>query len=207
MNNTINKLNSIATSIPNEINNIKSDIVNSSNNVQNVGNNITSQIDGKLSNFLKQVDSLITTKLKKFFVQFGDILNNGIVKPIIALFEGIGYIFLAIFNILKQIAEKIISLPGCIIIYAVKSFFETLYYIYALILPKFIRSPIDFIFNIIILTPINYIFNWIGISSIIDKCYSFNIQKDLDKMNTQLSNINTSFKKDFGNLDFNSITF
>lgn len=206
MSDTINKLNTIATSIPTEINNIKSDIGNSVNNVQTVGNNITSQIDGKLSNFLNQVDTLITTKIKSFFTKFGDILNNGIVKPILALFEGIGNIILAIFDILKQIANKIISLPGCIIIYMVTSFFDTLYSIFAFICPTFIRVPIDYIYKNIIQPPINYIFSLVGLSSAIDKCYSFNVQEDIDKMNEELSNINTSFTKDFGHLDFNSIT-
>lgn len=206
MNDSIDKVNDIANSLPKEINNIKFDIEKSVNSVETIGKTITSEIDGKLSSFLNQVETLITTKFKKFFTQFGDILNNGIVKPIIGLFEGTAYIILAIFDILKEIGNKIISLPGCIIIYMVKSFLTSLYFIYTLIIPEFIRQPIDYIYNFLIKTPIDYIFNWIGLTSKINKCYSFNIQGDLDKMNKQLTNINTSFKKDFGNLDFNSIT-
>lgn len=225
MTNTINKLGSIANSIPNEINNIKSDIDNTANNIQNIGNTITSQIDGKLNNFtskvntlvttqidgklnnvINQVEDLVTNKIKKFFTQLGDVLNNGIVKPIIALFEGIGYIFVAIFDILKQIVNKLISLPGCMFIYMVNSIFETMYYIYSSIIPNFIRKPIDYMFTIFIKTPIGYILTLFGISSISNKCYSFNVDDSIDKMNNQLSNINKAFKKDFGRLDFSSIT-
>lgn len=206
MSKTMDDLNSMANSIPTEINNIKTDIETSVNSVEKVGKNITNQIDDKLSNFLNQVESLITTKIKRFFTQFGDILNNGIVNPIMDLFQGIGNIILAIFDILKQIADKLISLPGCILIYTVTSIVDSFYYIYASICPKFIRTPIDYIFKIIIQTPINYIISLAGLSSTINKCYSFNVQDNIDTMNTQISKINSSFKKDFGHLDFNSIT-
>jgi hypothetical protein len=207
MNNTINNITSIANSIPKEINNIKSEIGNSVNSVEKIGSNITGQIDDKLTNFVDEVENLVTKKIKKFFTQFGDMLNNGIVKPVIGLFEGIGNIFLAIFDLLKQIADKIMSLPSCILIYMGNSFFNSIYYIYALIIPKFIRAPIDYIFKIIIQTPISYICDLLGITSSINKCYSFNVEDSIDKMNKQISKINTSFKKEFGHLDFNSITF
>ena len=205
MSNTIDKLVSVADDIPKEINNIKNDVSNSVNKVEQVGNTITNEIDDKLTSFLTKVENLVIDKIKSFFTQFGNILNDGLVNPIIVLFEGIGYMFLAIFDILKEIANKIISLPSCILIYMFGTIIDTLYAIYAYICPNFIRKYINYIYNIIIQTPIDFILKFTGFSSTINKCYSFNVNSEIDKMQNQFSKINTTFKNDFGKLDFASI--
>jgi hypothetical protein len=205
MSKTIDKLVNVADDIPKEINNIKNDVTNSANKVQQVGNTITNEIDDKLSNFLKEVENLVINKIKSFFTQFGDILNDGLVNPIIVLFEGIGYIFLAIFGILQEIVNKIISIPNCIIIYIFGTIIDTLYAIYRYICPNFIRKYINYIYDIIIQPPIDFILKITGFSSTINKCYSFNVNSKIDKMQNQFSKINTTFKNDFGKLDFTSI--
>lgn len=205
MSNTIDKLVSVADDIPKEINNIKNDVNNSVNKVEQVGNTITNEIDDKLTNFLTKVENLVINKIKSFFTQFGNILNDGLVNPIIVLFEGIGYMFLAIFDILKEIANKIISLPSCILIYMFGTIIDTLYAIYTYICPNFIRKYINYIYKIIIQTPIDFILNITGFSSTINKCYSFNVNSEINKMQNQFSKINTTFKNDFGKLDFASI--
>jgi hypothetical protein len=205
MSNTIDKLVNVADDIPKEINNIKNDISNSVNKVEQVGNTITNEIDDKLSSFLTKVENLVINKIKSFFTQFGNILNDGLVHPIIVLFEGIGYMFLSIFDILKEITNKIISLPSCILIYMFGTIIDTLYAIYAYICPNFIRKYINYIYKIIIQTPIDFILNITGFSSTINKCYSFNVNSEIDKIQNQFSKINTTFKSDFGKLDFTSI--
>ena len=205
MSNTIDKLVSVADDIPKEINNIKNDVSNSVNKVEQVGNTITNEIDDKLTSFLTKVENLVINKIKSFFTQFGNILNDGLVNPIIVLFEGIGYMFLAIFDILKEIANKIISLPSCILIYMFGTIIDTLYAIYAYICPNFIRKYINYIYNIIIQPPIDFILKITGFSSTINKCYSFNVNSEINKMKNQFSKINTTFKNDFGKLDFASI--
>jgi hypothetical protein len=205
MSNTIDKLVSVADDIPKEINNIKNDVSNSVNKVEQVGNTITNEIDDKLTSFLTKVENLVINKIKSFFTQFGNILNDGLVNPIIVLFEGIGYMFLAIFDILKEIANKIISLPSCILIYMFGTIIDTLYAIYAYICPNFIRKYINYIYNIIIQPPIDFILKITGFSSTINKCYSFNVNSEINKMQNQFSKINTTFKNDFGKLDFASI--
>jgi len=205
MSKTIDNLVDVADDIPKEINNIKNDVTNSANKVQQVGNTITNEIDDKLSNFLKQVENLVVNKIKGFFTQKGDMLNDGLVNPIIVLFEGIGYIFLALFDILKEIANKIISLPSCIIIYIFGTIIDTLYAIYTYICPNFIRKYINYIYKIIIQPPIDFILKITGFSSTINKCYSFNVNSDINKMQNQFSKINTTFKNDFGKLNFASI--
>jgi hypothetical protein len=205
MSNTIDKLVSVADDIPKEINNIKNDVSNSVNKVEQVGNTITNEIDDKLTDFLTKVENLVINKIKSFFTQFGNILNDGLVNPIIVLFEGIGYMFLAIFDILKEIANKIISLPSCILIYMFGTIIDTLYAIYAYICPNFIRKYINYMYNIIIQPPIDFILKITGFSSTINKCYSFNVNSEINKMQNQFSKINTTFKNDFGKLDFASI--
>ena len=205
MSNTIDKLVSVADDIPKEINNIKNDVSNSVNKVEQVGNTITNEIDDKLTDFLTKVENLVINKIKSFFTQFGNILNDGLVNPIIVLFEGIGYMFLAIFDILKEIANKIISLPSCILIYMFGTIIDTLYDIYAYICPNFIRKYINYMYNIIIQPPIDFILKITGFSSTINKCYSFNVNSEINKMQNQFSKINTTFKNDFGKLDFASI--
>ena len=205
MSNTIDKLVSVADDIPKEINNIKNDVSNSVNKVEQVGNTITNEIDDKLTSFLTKVENLVINKIKSFFTQFGNILNDGLVNPIIVLFEGIGYMFLAIFDILKEIANKIISLPSCILIYMFGTIIDTLYAIYAYICPNFIRKYINYMYNIIIQPPIDFILKITGFSSTINKCYSFNVNSEINKMQNQFSKINTTFKNDFGKLDFASI--
>ena len=203
--NTIDKLVSVADDIPKEINNIKNDVSNSVNKVEQVGNTITNEIDDKLTDFLTKVENLVINKIKSFFTQFGNILNDGLVNPIIVLFEGIGYMFLAIFDILKEITNKIISLPSCILIYMFGTIIDTLYAIYAYICPNFIRKYINYMYNIIIQPPIDFILKITGFSSTINKCYSFNVNSEINKMQNQFSKINTTFKNDFGKLDFASI--
>ena len=205
MSNTIDKLVSVADDLPKEINNIKNDVSNSVNKVEQVGNTITNEIDDKLTDFLTKVENLVINKIKSFFTQFGNILNDGLVNPIIVLFEGIGYMFLAIFDILKEIANKIISLPSCILIYMFGTIIDTLYAIYAYICPNFIRKYINYMYNIIIQPPIDFILKITGFSSTINKCYSFNVNSEINKMQNQFSKINTTFKNDFGKLDFASI--
>ena len=197
MSNTIDKLVSVADDIPKEINNIKNDVSNSVNKVEQVGNTITNEIDDKLTDFLTKVENLVINKIKSFFTQFGNILNDGLVNPIIVLFEGIGYMFLAIFDILKEIANKIISLPSCILIYMFGTIIDTLYAIYAYICPNFIRKYINYMYNIIIQPPIDFILKITGFSSTINKCYSFNVNSEINKMQNQFSNIDNAFKNDF----------
>ena len=205
MSNTIDKLVDVADEIPKEINNIKNDVTNSVNKVEQVGNTITNQIDDKLTAFLTKVDNLIVNKITSFFTQFGDILNAGLVTPMLVLFEGIGYMFVSIIYILREIAMKIVSLPGCIPIYMFNAIFDTMYSIYAYLCPNFIRRILDYIYKIIIQSPMDFILRITGFSSTINKCYSFNVNGEIDKMQNQFSNIDNAFKNDFGKLDFSKI--
>ena len=141
--------------IPNEINNIDKKFT------QQV-NNVSSQLEKKTEEMGKEIEkkivNSITVKLKSIFTQLGDIFNKGLIKPMLTLFVGIGNIFIQIFGILKQIGNKIGSLPNCIITYIVKGTIDTTDSIYNKIMPNFLKNIISFMYKY----TLRYIFEFIG---------------------------------------------
>ena len=160
-------------------------------------------INKEIKNMPTQINDTVTGKFTNVFAQLGDVLNNGLVKPLNALFVGIGNIFMQIFGIFTLIGNKITSLPGCILYFIFDGIFASIYGIFKLVLPNFIISWI--------INPIangcNVILDFIGYNSASRKCYAFNVDDEVSKMSNNLNNIDSSFKKDFGNLDFSKISF
>ena len=72
-------------------------------------------------------------------------------------------------------------------------------------MPNFLRN----IFSSIYYYTFRYIFNFIGnitgYTDSVQKCYGFNVSSEVDKMNSSLNKIQSSFKNDFGRLDFSKI--
>ena len=196
----------------NNINNMFNDVKNITKVVGEVPkqiNNIDKKLTQQVNNMGKEIEkntiNILTNKLKSIFIQIGDIFNNGLINPMLALFNGIGNIFVQIFNILNEIVNKIISLPNCIFTYAIKETINTFDYLYNKIIPKFLRNIFSFIYKY----TFRYLFEFIGyITGYNDsdkKCYGFNISNQVDNINSSLNNIESSFKNDFGNLDFSQI--
>ena len=152
-----------------------------------------------------QTTDIVTKKITSVFTQLGDIFNNGLVKPITGLFEGIGNIFIQIFKILGLVVNKIVSLPGCIITYVFVEIYNTISNIYKFIMPNFLQNIIYTVYRYTIKIIIDFFTRILGIDDSINRCYGFNISKEMSSINSQLDNINNSFKKDFGKLDFNKI--
>lgn len=198
----VKNITKVVGEVPQQINNID-------NKLTQQVNNMGKQIENKTKQMGKEIQentiNILTNKLKSIFIQIGDIFNNGLINPILALFNGIGNIFVQIFNILKEIANKIVSLPNCIFTYAIKETINTLQYLYNKIIPKFLRNILSFIYKY----TFRYIFDFIGYITGYDesvkKCYGFNVSSQVDNINSSLNNIETSFKNDFGNLDFSQI--
>jgi hypothetical protein len=172
-------------------------------------NNLSKTIDNKFAEFEKKVEdqttNIVTNKFKSVFEQIGNIFNDGIIKPINILFNGIGNIFVQIFNILGLIVNKIITLPSCIFTYIIVEIFNTIYAIYRFIMPTMIVDNISALYNYTIKIFVDFFMDFFGITDKIQKCYGFNINKELDSMNSQFKDINNSFKQDFGKLDFSKI--
>ena len=90
----------------NSINNMFNDVKNITKVVGEVPeqiNNIDKKLTQQVNNMGKEIEkntiNLLTNKLKSIFIQIGDIFNNGLINPMLALFNGIGNIFIQIFNI------------------------------------------------------------------------------------------------------------
>ena len=196
----------------NSINNMFNDVKNITKVVGEVPkqiNNIDKKLTQQVNNMGKEIEkntiNILTNKLKSIFIQIGDIFNKGLINPMLALFNGIGNIFVQIFNILNEIANKIVSLPNCIFTYAIKETINTFDYLYNKIIPKFLRNIFSFIYKY----TFRYLFEFIGYitgyNDSVKKCYGFNISNQVDNINSSLNNIESSFKNDFGNLDFSQI--
>lgn len=188
--------------IPNEINNIDKKFT------QQV-NNVSSRLEKKTEEMGKTIEknliNILTDKLKSIFIQLGEIFNNGLIKPILNLFVGIGNIFIQIFNILKQIGYKIGSLPNCITTYIIKETIDTFDSIYKKIMPNFLKNIISSVYKYTLRYIFEFIGNITGYNDSVKKCYEFNISTNVDKINSNLTDISSSFKKDFGNLNFSKI--
>lgn len=173
--------------------------------INNIDNKLTKQLNNMGKEIEKNTINILTNKLQSVFIQIGDIFNNGIIKPILALFNGIGNIFVQIFNILKEISNKIVSLPNCIFTYGIKETINSFNYLYNKILPKFLRNILSFIYKY----TFRYVFGFIGYitgyDKSVQKCYGFNVSNQVNNINSSLNKIQKSFKNDFGNLNFSQI--
>lgn len=213
----IDDVTKLAEKLPKQINSIDDKLTGKVNelgnkvndNMQKIGKEIEKNTVDKLEKMGKEIEKntvdIFTNKLKSIFTQLGDIFNKGLVDPIITLFKGIGNIFVQIFGILEEIGNKIVQLPNCIFTYAIKSFIDTIYAIYSRIIPKAIRNPILTIYSYTLGIIVNFIAEITGYNDSVRKCYGFNVNSEINKINSNLNNINKTFKSDFGNINFSKI--
>ena len=198
--NDVKKVTEVVGEVPQKINNIKNELTDKVRVVEE-------RIEQKLQTIEEKIINLVTIKIRNVFIQLGDIFKNGIVNPILSVFTGIGQIFKQVFNILKEIANKIVSLPNCIFTYIIASTLDSFYFFYERITPEFLRN----IFSSIYYYTLRYLFNFIGYITGYDdnynKCYGFNVSSEVDKITSNLENIQSSFINNFGDLKFSQINF
>ena len=199
---SVKDITNVVGDIPNEINNINNKLTQQ---VNTVGNEIEKKTEQMGKEIEKNTMNILTQKFESVFTQLGDIFYKGIINPMLTLFIGIGHIFEQIFNILKEISNKIISLPNCIGTYIIKESINIFDLLYNKITPKFIRNIISFIYNYTFIYVFNFIGNVTGYDNSVQKCYGFDISSEVDNINSNLKTIDTSFKNDFGQLDFSKI--
>lgn len=202
----ISKVADVAEKIPNEIIGIKNDLVNSTNVVKDSVN----QIDDKLEDFLKKVEQttidIVTEKISSVLTQIGEIFKTALIDPIVTLFVGIGNIFIGIFGILREVANKIVSLPSCILTYGITSFFNGLYSVYSYILPEVIRNVFTKIYDVLFKWFVDWFLGVTGYTDSYNKCYGFDVNSSIDKIEDSAKKISDSFSSDFGKLDFSKIS-
>jgi len=207
--NQTNNIMRIAERIPNQITSVSNEIKKAPKEIINeVETSVTNKINKVEEVFTKKInklEDLFTNKIMSVLDQIGEIFMDGIVNPILAVFIGIKTIFIEIFNILKKVTDKIISLPSCMFTYLFKTIIDTIYGIYASIIPRFIRSPISTIYSYTLAYPVNFISYHSGYDSNVRRCYGFNVDKEVGNMNEKLNDINDAFNNDFGRLNFNKI--
>jgi predicted PurR-regulated permease PerM len=199
-----NSVTSATGSITGKINTIGSDVSQGFEKVKNTTKQVSTEIEDKLVKFGKEIETktndLVINKIKSFFDQLGNIFEIAIVVPFKTLFVGLGDVFLQIFEIIKMIGDKIISLPSCIFIYGIKTFVDTVNKIYAYIIPSFIRNFITSIYNFLFKWLVDYMLKWIGYTGAVQRCYGFNVNDKVDNMNNTFKNISRTFNSSFGNV-------
>jgi hypothetical protein len=89
----------------------------------------------------------------------------------------------------------------------IKETLDTIDSIYKRIIPNFLKNIISPVYNYTLRYIFDFIGNITGYNDSVDQCYSFNISTNIDKINSNLTDINSSFTNNFGKLDFSQITF
>lgn len=202
--NEIGKIKDFAEKIPKQVSSIKDEIVDSANVVKDSVN----KIDNKLEDFLEKVKKttidIVTDKIYNVLKQIGDVFNKGLINPIVVLFEGISNIFIGIFGILKEIVNKIISLPNCILPYMIFSISSTIQSIYSSIMPTVIKNAIYTVHKYTFKYITDWLYDFLGIDKY-NSCYRFGVTDEINRIESNAKEIGNVFSKDFGRLDFSKI--
>lgn len=182
-----------------------SGITKSVNSMTNTVSGLPKEMDSKINAMGKNIEKGITTKFVSFADQFGDVMYDSIVSPLLVLFEGLGRIFISLFSVIGSLGLKVAMLPMCIIPYMFGGIGSVFQRVYDAVLPSLIRTPIRVVYEYT-LGPVLGFFAYItGISWILGKCYGFNISRDLNSMKSDLGQIQSDFKKNFGKFNFSKI--
>lgn len=171
--------------------------------VENGIRTIRSEMDNAMRLIRRETQEFLINKITSVFRQLGELLDDGIIDPFKHLFTGIGSIFVELFGILTMIGDKIVSLPGCMPFYFFFGMFDNISRIFTSILPNFITNPLRQLYNFAIRPIINIILTFIGYDN--SKCYGFNVNAPISRINGTLRGIGNNFTSSFGNIRFNSI--
>jgi hypothetical protein len=213
-NNLNNNLQNVGKSIENnafdKLKNLGDQIEkNTVDKLTKIGGEIEKNTVDKIEKLGKEIEKntldFFTNKLKSIFTQLGDMFNKGLIKPINDLFMGIGNIFVQIFGILQEIGNKIVQLPNCVFTYAMQSTIDAINYTYSIIIPSAIRYPLSIIYKYTLGLVIEFIANITGYNASVNKCYGFNVNSEISKINSNLKDIDSSFKDNFGDINFSKI--
>ena len=188
--------------IPNQISGVGRKIGSVGQKIGKVGGKISREIDTKFAKFFKKIEKetkkLVIDKIAKFFVRLIKVLKEALVDPIIFLVETFGFMFLQIFKILKMIVDKIVSLPNCMPFYIISGTYYSVRAFFKKFIPGFIWNFFRDIFKFIgkFTRPwINWLisYNWIK-----EKCYDFNVNSKIKKINRRFKEAGHKFKSGFG---------
>ena len=170
-----------------------------------------SRLDDLIKSEIKRVEQEVNKNVVGRFENFGQsfvkIMSDSIVKPFQKLFLGLGNVFNQFFGILKEIGNKIVSLPGCVLFYIVDTTYATITSICNAILPSFITNIFGSIYDYIFHPIIHWFLNLFGYYDSQKKCYGFDVNKQVDKITDEFNEIGASFEDSFGKFNLKSLKF
>jgi predicted PurR-regulated permease PerM len=223
-NNMTNQVNSLSTKLDQQItsvtNKLEGEITSATNKLEGEITSATNKLEGEITSATNKLDQQIKSgindlrsemqkyvvdKFVSVFTQIGNMLKAGIIDPLTFMFVGLGNVFTQIFNIIKMVGEKIVSLPSCIFLYMFQGVLDTIYGIYMFILPNIITGPINTLYRNSLGIIINWFSDITGYTAAYNKCYKFNVNDEVDKMTQQFNQIGQKFNGDFGKIDFSKI--
>ena len=174
-------------------------------------------------NVAKQVGNFFV-KVGKAFAKIATVIYTGIIKPLLNFFLAIGNVFIQLITILMKIIMKIIQLPKCMPVYLFGGFYDGIISFYKAVIPGPLRDFIGLLWMCFITFPLwilyyvvafpidlmtKYFLGW-SILNIFSgffstKCYDFDVEKNVKSMGNGFTSAASSFKKNFGKMDFKGI--
>jgi len=191
--------------IKDELQNVVNDGINTM--TSGIEDNLVKEVNTMTTTVANNVNTTMVNKFGSVFTQMGAILKKGIIDPLITLFKGIITVFVQLFNIIKTVADKIASLPTCIPFYVFDATSKMIVSFFKSFLPGFIFDFFKNIYNWTLGIFVNWFWNFVGWDDANQRCYNFNINSEISKMDQVTKNIGNSFKAGFGKINFNSIRF
>ena len=159
----------------------------------------------KIPALIKEKIDWLIDKIKQLGENIGNVINGGIVDPFKLLFIAIGKVFVLLFVILKKLGHKLLTLPGCFILYWYKSIVDPIYAIYRWIMPNFIEDFIYTIYKYTLKIPIDFISWLFGLDKWWSKCFDFDVDKEVDSIKDAFNDAAKEFRSTFGEMNFKDL--
>ena len=169
---------------------------------------LVKQVEKKAMAGIRAVTSIVE-KIKNVIINFGyifvDIMEDAIVTPFKKLFFGLGNVFQQIFGIFKELGDKILELYGCVLFYMSDGIYKTIVSVSKAILPSFITDIIGTIYDYTLGIILKWVLGFFGYYEEREKCYDFNINKQIKNIREEFNEIGKAFRDGFGKFDFSKL--
>jgi phage-related protein len=173
--------------------------------------NVIDPISGLIDEAMGQISMVVRfithlpEKIEKFAQNLGNLITSAIVDPFTALFGAFKNLFFQLYEILIKIGDKITSLPSCTALYMFQSVFGAIDGIYNYFVPAFLVSLISTIYAYTLQYPLSIISEMVGLDEWWDTCFNFNVNTQLDSIQTEFTKAGGEFTSKFGHMDFKGL--
>ena len=204
------------------------------NKIEDVGEGIIDEVWNALKVVFEEIKKFFVERIACIFVEFGMLIFNTIISPIIDMFVGLGLVFYELFKIIMLIINKIISLPGCSAYYMGDAVMGAIGVVLKSFVPNFLKSwfrwtrdnivipiwqfvwmgifyvalGIQFIINLIPgsnIDLVGFVKDPFGYQAARNKCFAFPIKNNVKNMEKIFIGIGDSFASAFGDTDYGAI--